>query len=69
MSNAACDVLLYVPLKTTCAAIKLKKETTNNQQNKYNLVKHVQRQQFSSTKISFGSKVSLKIMSQVSISS
>ena len=30
-SAPACDVLLYVRLKTTGAAIKIAKETTNNQ--------------------------------------
>ena len=42
-------------------AIKIARETTNNQQEKYNSVKHLQRQQFSFTKISI--KVSLKILS------
>ena len=42
-------------------AIKIARETTNNQKKKYNSKKHLQRQQFSFTKISI--KVSLKILS------
>ena len=42
LSIPACDV--YVRLETTDAAIKIARGTTNNQQNKYNSVKHVQRQ-------------------------
>ena len=42
-------------------AMKIARETTNNQQKKYNSVKHLQRQQFSFTKT--GIKVSLKIPS------
>ena len=42
-------------------AIKIAREITNNQKNKYNSVKHLQRQQFSFMKTSF--KVSLKILS------
>ena len=38
--------------------IKIAREGTNNQEKKYNSVKHLQRQQFSFTK-----KVSLKILS------
>ena len=41
-------------------AIKIARETTNNQYKKYNSVKHVQIQQFSFTKTSI--KVSLKIL-------
>ena len=41
-------------------AIKIARETTNNQKKKYNSVKHLQRQQFSFTKTSI--KVSLKIL-------
>ena len=48
-------------LKTNGTAIKITRETTNNQQKKYNSVKHIQRQQFSFTKTSI--KVSLKILS------
>ena len=46
-------------LKTNGTAIKITRETTNNQQKKYNSVKHIQRQQFSFTKTSI--KESLKI--------
>ena len=42
-------------------AIKIARETTNNQYKKYNSVKHLQRQQFSFTKTSI--KVSQKILS------
>ena len=42
-------------------AIKIARETTNNQKKGYNSVKHLQRQQFSFTKTSI--KVSLKILS------
>ena len=48
-------------LKTNGTAIKITRETTNNQQKKYNSVKHIQRQQFSFTKTSI--KVSRKILS------
>ena len=41
-------------------AIKIGRETTDNQKKKYNSVKHLQRQQFSFTKTSI--KVSLKIL-------
>ena len=47
-------------LKTNSTAIKITRETTNNQQKKYNSVKHIQRQQFSFTKTSI--KMSLKIL-------
>ena len=47
-------------LKTNGTAIKSTKETTNNQQKKYNSVKHIERQQFSFTKTSI--KVSVKIL-------
>ena len=40
LSIPACDV--YVRLETTGAAIKISRETTNNQSNKYNSVKHVE---------------------------
>ena len=63
--RAAFRVLLQVMfterLKTNGTAIKITRETTNNQQKKYNSVKHLQRQQFSLTKTSI--KVSLKIPS------
>ena len=59
---------VYVRLKTTGAAIKIARGTTNNQKNKYYSVKHVQRQSFSFTKTSIKSKVSLKIVSQASLS-
>ena len=39
-------------LKTNGTAITITIETTNNQQKKYNSVKHIQRQQFSFTKTS-----------------
>ena len=42
MSIPACGV--YVRLETTGAAIEIARETTNNQENKYSSVKHVQRQ-------------------------
>jgi len=42
-------------------AIKIARETTNNQKKKYNSVRHLQRQQFSFTKTS--TEVSLKILS------
>ena len=42
-------------------AIKIARETTNNQSKKYNSVKYLQRQQFSFTKTSI--KMSLKILS------
>ena len=48
-------------LKTKGTAIKITRETTNNQQKKYYSVKNIQRQQFSFTKTS--NKVSLKILS------
>ena len=41
------------------------KETTNNQNKKYNSVKHLKGQQFSFTKTSIESEVSLKILSHV----
>ena len=33
LSTPECDVLFYARLKTTGAAIKIAKETTNNQKN------------------------------------
>ena len=42
-------------------AIKIARETTNNQKKKYNSVKHLQRQQFSFTKTSIN--VPLNILS------
>ena len=53
-STPACDVR---------TAIKIANETTNNQGKKYNWVKHLQREQFSFTKTSIESEVSLKTMS------
>ena len=47
-------------LKTNGTAIKIARETTNNQQKRYNSVKHLHIQQFSFTKTSI--KVSLKIL-------
>ena len=55
----ACDV--HVRLKTTGKAIR--KEILTNNQEKYNSMKHFKRQQLLFTKTSFGSKVSLKILS------
>ena len=48
-------------LKTNGTAIKIARETTNNQYKKYHSVKHLKRQQFSFTKTSI--KVFLKILS------
>ena len=48
-------------LKKNGPRIKITRETTNNQQKKYNPVKHTQKQQLSFTKTSV--KVSLKILS------
>ena len=58
--TSACDA--HVRLKTKGTAIKIAKETTNDQQKKYNSVKHLQRQQISFTKTSTESKVSLKLL-------
>ena len=58
--TSACDA--HVRLKTEGTAIKIAKETTNDQQKKYNSVKHLQRQQISFTKTSTESKVSLKLL-------
>ena len=55
--RAAFWVLLRVIYVRT--AIEIAKETTNNQGKKYNWVKHLQRQQFSFTKTSIESEVSL----------
>ena len=52
-------------LGTIGAAIKITRETTNDQQKKYNSVKHIQRQ-FSFRKTSI--KVSLKILSRQALS-
>ena len=52
-------------LKTNGTAIKIAKMTTNNQDKKYNSVKHLQRQQFSFTKTSTKSEVFLKLPSHV----
>ena len=57
VNTPACDV--QVRLKTNGKAIKIAKETTKNQSKKYNL----QGEQFSFTKTSTESKVSLKILS------
>ena len=48
-------------LKTNSTAIKIARETTNNYKKKYDSVKHLQRQQFSFTKISI--KAFRKILS------
>ena len=44
LSTPACAVNLW--LKTNGTATKIAKGTINNQYKKYNLVKHLQRQQF-----------------------
>ena len=56
MSTPASDV--HERLKTNGTAIKIARETTDNPKRKYNLVKHIQRWQFSFTKTSI--KVSLQ---------
>ena len=48
LSTPACDV--HVRLKTNGTAIKIAKKTTNNQDRKYNSVRHLQRQEFLFTK-------------------
>ena len=64
LSTPACDV--HVRLKTNGIAIlKLAKETTNNQDKKYNSVKHLQRQQLLFTKTSIESEVFLKILTVI----
>ena len=50
LSTCASDV--HEQLKTNGTAIKIARGTTNNQEKKYNSVKHLQRQQFSFTKTS-----------------
>ena len=57
LRTPASDV--HVQPKTTGTAIKIAKETTNDQQNKYDLVKFI--------KTSIEIKVSLRILSSVSI--
>ena len=52
---------VHLRLKTNDTAIKIAKMTTNNQDKKYNSVKHLQRQQFSFTKTSTKSEVFLKL--------
>ena len=59
LSTPARDI--HERLKTNGTAIKIERETTNNQEKKYNSVKHLLRQQFSFTKTS--AEVSLKILS------
>ena len=56
LSTPASDV--HERLKTNVTAIKTARETTDNPKKKYNLVKHIQRPQFSFTKTSI--KVSLQ---------
>ena len=63
--TSACDP--HVRLKTNGTAIKIAKETTNNQLKKYNSLKHLQRQQFLFRKTSIEIKLSLKILSHVGI--
>ena len=65
LSTPASDV--HVQPKTTGTAIKIAKETANDQRNKCNSVKRLQRTQFSFMKTSIEIKVSLKILSHVSI--
>ena len=48
LSTPACDV--HVQLKTNGTAIKIAKKTTNNQDRKFNSMRHLQRQQFLFTK-------------------
>ena len=60
LSTPACDV--HVRMKTNGTAIKIAKETTNNQDKKYNSVKHLQRQQLLFTKTTIESQVFLKIL-------
>ena len=57
----ASDVHERLKTNSTCTAIKIARETTNNYKKKYNSVKHLQRQQFSFTKISI--KAFRKILS------
>ena len=59
LSTPARDI--HERLKTNGTAIKIERETTNNQEKKYNSVKYLQGQQFSFTNTSI--KVSLKIES------
>ena len=59
LSTPARDI--HERLKTNGTAIRIERETTNNQEKKYNSVKHLLRQQFSFTKTS--TEVSLKILS------
>ena len=56
LSTPASDV--HERLKTNGTVIKIKRETTDNPKKKYNLVKHIQKWQFSFTKTSI--KVSLQ---------
>ena len=56
LSTPASDV--HEGLKTNDTVIKIARETTDNPKKKYNLVKHIQRPQFSFTKTSI--KVSLQ---------
>ena len=56
LSTPASDV--HERLKTNGTVIKITRETTDNPKKKYNLVKHIQKRQFSFTKTSI--KVSLQ---------
>ena len=58
LSTPASDV--HERLKTNGTAIKIARETTKNQERKYNSVKHLQRQQFTFTRTSI--KMFLKIL-------
>ena len=60
MVLSMCNLQKRLILKTNGTAIKITRDTTKNQQKKYNSVKHIQRQQFSFTKTSV--KVSVKIL-------
>ena len=50
--------------KKNGTAIQITRETTNNQLNKYNSVKHIQKQQFSFSKTSIKVSLSLSLSLQ-----
>ena len=58
MVLSMCNLQKRLILKTNGTAIKITRETTKNQQKKYNSVKHIQRQQFSFAKTSVNQGVS-----------
>ena len=62
-----CNLQKRLILKTNGTAIKITRETTKNQQKKYNSVKHIQRQQFYSRRQVL-IKVSLKILNVQALS-